>query len=298
MKYRYLHLLLLALLSSIIQADIKKLYVDFDKSMGKSTRRYLKKYKKSHNKVKLDYVKKFYDKNNFKAVQCSKKVKIPCIIHQVWVGDKPLPKNYEILKKTWLTNHPGWKYNLWTNKKVAKLKLYNQKFYDQAIDPVEKANLARYEILYKYGGVYADIDFQSLKSLEPLHYCYDFYTGIEPNDSAHILNNALIGCSKHNALIKYCIESVKDDMHRESRYHRNGVGHFTRIFMEKADKVKGSIIALPPTYFYPLNVEHSLDKPVIYCLKPESLAVHLWAHEYSKRNKEYGTNMPRLEYIQ
>ncbi len=296
MKYAGLIFLTLFFLDVMPNA-IKKFYTDFDQSMGKGTQAYEKKYKKPLNNEKLIYAKKLYEKNNFNKVICGKKLKIPKIIHQIWVGDNPIPANYKKLKKTWINNHPGWKYYLWTNAKVAHLKLHNQKFFDQAIDPVEKANIVRYEILYKYGGVYVDIDFESLRSLEPLHYCYDFYTGIEPNDSAHLLNNALIGCGKHNALMKYCIETIKDDMHLDSRFHRNGVGHFTRFFMAMADKVDGSVIALPPSYFYPLNIKHRLGKDIIYCLKPESFAVHYWANEYSKQNKEYGVKTPTLAYL-
>jgi mannosyltransferase OCH1-like enzyme len=270
-------------------AETRKWHVDFDVSMEKGSKAYEKKYKKSHNREKLAYVKALYEKNNLARVKYNKKIKIPRIIHQIWVGEKPLPQTYTILKESWIKHHPGWSYKLWTNKEVSKLRLYNQDFYNAATDPVEKANILRYELLDKFGGVYVDIDFQCLRSLEPLHHCYDFYTGIEPNDSAHLLNNALIACSAGHSLMRYCIETIKNDMHLESRYHRTGVGHFSRSFMAMAHKVSGVTIAFPASYFYPLHIHYSSHAKVIRCLKPESFAVHYWANEY-------GDSMPQLAY--
>ena len=49
-----------------------------------------------------------------------------------------------------------------------------------------KSDIARYEIIYRYGGVYIDTDFECLRPLDFLHYIYDFYTGIQPLDSAYL----------------------------------------------------------------------------------------------------------------
>jgi mannosyltransferase OCH1-like enzyme len=282
-------LALLGIFQHVVGADKARLYVDFDVSMGKETKAYAKKYKKPENKKMLEYLKDLYTKNNLAVVREEKKSKIPHIIHQIWVGPHPLPDNYEYLKSTWLKHHPGWEYKLWTNEEVAKLKLHNQTFYDQATEPAEKANILRYELVYKFGGTYVDIDFEALQPLDLLHRCYDFYTGIEPNDSAHLLNNALIGCTKGHPLMKHCIESIKNDMHLSSRFHRNGVGHFSRSFVAKAHTVPGVSIALPPTYLYPLNVRYPKNMAEIPCLKPESFAVHYWA-------MKNGSYMPKVTY--
>ena len=274
---------------AITQTNIKQFHVDFDVSMEKGSSKYDKKFKKPHNKRDLDSLRELYNKNSLAKVMCSEQIKIPRIIHQIWIGDKDIPETYERFKETLLKHHPGWRYKLWTNDEVKTLKLHNQKLYDEAEEPAEKANLLRYEILNQFGGIYFDIDFECLKSFEPLIHCYDFFTGLEPVDSAHMLNNALIACAPHHPLIWQVIETIKDNVHQPSRFHRNGVGHFSRIFVANAHTLAGTIIAFPASYFYPLRIKYDAKKSIIKCLTPESFAVHYWANEH-------GTNVPTLAY--
>lgn len=225
--------------------SLSHLHVDFDTSMGKGTPEYEKKFADPVKRKALESARELYEKNNLSRVTYLDEVKIPRIIHQIWVGDKPLPKNYSRLKKTWTKHHPGWAYKLWTPKKIKRLTLHNRKFYDRAREPEEKANILRYELLDKFGGLYCDVDFKCLKSFEPLHHCYDFYTGLTPLDSAVMLNNALIGCTPGHPIIKHCIRSMKDTMNKSNRFFRNGVGFFSQVFTALAPRVPGVTIAFP-----------------------------------------------------
>lgn len=74
--------------------------------------------------------------------------------------------------KSWIEKNPDWDYRFWTdddllaffqNERPDLLNLYLS--YPR---PVQRADLARYCILQKFGGVYADIDTVCLASLEPL----------------------------------------------------------------------------------------------------------------------------------
>lgn len=267
--------------------SVAQWHVDFDVSMGKGTPEYEKKFADPAKRKALDDARALYEKNNLSRVKYHQAVKIPRIIHQIWVGNKKLPKNYSALKDTWLKHHPGWRYILWTPKKIKRLTLYNKKFYDRASEPEEKANILRYELLDQFGGLYCDVDFECLKSFDLLHHCYDFYTGLTPLDSAVMFNNALIGCAPGHPLIKQCIRTMKDHMHKSNRFSRNGVGFFSSIFTSLAHVVPGITIAFPATYFYPLKLVYNARER-IDCLKPESFAVHYWA-------SRHGQNVPRLK---
>jgi hypothetical protein len=160
--------------------------------------------------------------------------------------------------------------------------MYNRKFYKAARNPIEKANILRYEVLYKFGGVYADIDFQCLQSFDILNHTYDFYTGICPPDCKAVLNNALIGCKPKDPIIDYCIKTVEKDFHFKSRFERTGVMHFTRSFMNVARKLEYTKIALPSTFFYPLPKYYNPKSHHLKTyLKPESFAVHYWANQHN-----------------
>lgn len=89
---------------------------------------------------------------------------IPKILHFIWVGGNPNPfvKNIETYKKF----NPDWAIQLWTDGNLPKLQ--NKNIYNSIPVPTTKADLLRLEILYQYGGVYADIDSVCLKPLNKM----------------------------------------------------------------------------------------------------------------------------------
>lgn len=97
--------------------------------------------------------------------------RIPHIIHQSWKTTevKPFQRQWQ---KTWLDNHPTWKYMFWTDDDNREL--IADKFrqflsiYDNLPSSIERADCARYFYMLQYGGVYIDLDFESLKPTEPL----------------------------------------------------------------------------------------------------------------------------------
>jgi mannosyltransferase OCH1-like enzyme len=276
---------ILLLTSSITAAWAKsnkhasKTSADFDKSMGKGTRHYDKKFTYNKPNYKnITILKKLYEQNSFDKTPLQQTPLIPLILHQIWVGGKKLPQKYVALRDTWIKKHPDWKHYLWTDKEVKSLKMRNRKFYDRATDPVEKANILRYELLHKYGGVYADIDFQCLQNFDKFNYRYAFYTGICPADCRALLNNALIGCVPGHPIIKECVENMKNTMHYKTRFHRNGVLYYSNSFLKKLIDSPARIIAFPATYFYPLSRNFKNNDFLERFLKPETHAVHYWAH--------------------
>ena len=39
---------------------------------------------------------------------------IPRIFHQIWLGDGPLPREYEGYQRSWTKHNPGWELRVWT----------------------------------------------------------------------------------------------------------------------------------------------------------------------------------------
>jgi hypothetical protein len=81
---------------------------------------------------------------------------IPHIIHQIWIGPKPVPERFI---DSW-RQHPGWEHWLW---READLEALDMTPTTRAIWKREsllhsRSNLGRYEILLKHGGVYIDAD--------------------------------------------------------------------------------------------------------------------------------------------
>jgi hypothetical protein len=83
--------------------------------------------------------------------------KIPKIIHQIWIGPKPRP--YKLMD-SWKDKHPEFEYILWNEQEFEKRGI---KFECQSrIDSIEeingKADIIRWELAYKYGGIFLDAD--------------------------------------------------------------------------------------------------------------------------------------------
>lgn len=93
------------------------------------------------------------------------------IIHQAWdSGD--LPERYQPWAEGFKARHPGWQYILWnstTNRELIKDEYpWFLWFYDSFPTEIQRLDAARVFYMHKFGGVYVDVDFECLHSLEPL----------------------------------------------------------------------------------------------------------------------------------
>ena len=82
---------------------------------------------------------------------------IPKIIHQIWIGPKPRPTKF---MDTFRDKHPDFEYILWTEEEMERrgFKLENQIAYNRMTEWCGKADILRWELLYRYGGIYQDAD--------------------------------------------------------------------------------------------------------------------------------------------
>jgi len=101
------------------------------------------------------------------------KPEIPKIIHQQWKTDI-IPKRFRKWRNKWLKLYPEPEYThmLWTDASGRKLiKEHYPWFldtYDNYAYNINRADAVRYFILYHYGGMYADLDY------EPIVNFYDY----------------------------------------------------------------------------------------------------------------------------
>lgn len=131
---------------------------------------------------------------------------IPRIIHQIWIGPKPRPKK---LMDGYRDMHPDWTYILWTEKNLKYLTWKNQKHIDEMPEWNGKADLYRYELLLRFGGVWMDADSECLAPFD------DFFL---ENDSFAIYENekhrgglvacGVIGATPGNELMRLCVDEI------------------------------------------------------------------------------------------
>lgn len=89
-------------------------------------------------------------------------------IHQSW-KTTTLPSKYKTWSETWIKNHPTWEYKLWTDTDNRNLVEQHYPWflpvYDAFDKNIFKVDSVRYLYMHAYGGIYSDLDAESLKSL-------------------------------------------------------------------------------------------------------------------------------------
>ncbi len=277
MKGSYRLIFLLFSYVVVINASLPKGFgVNFDAAMSN----YAQHQKNwAINDPARTLVKELYEKHVIEDLDYQEQPCIPKTIHQIWLGS-PLPEKCREYQQTWLKHHPDWEYILWTEKEIKEFGLQNKEMYDASKNYAQKADIARYEILYRLGGLYVDTDFVCLYPFDVFHHCFDFYTGIGYSRKFETYNG-LIGSAPGNSILKECIETLNI----YHKYHKDplsnilyttGPIHLARCFVKKAE-FAGRAVAFPVNYFYPWpNSERKNPNNLEKWYRPETFALHYW----------------------
>jgi len=122
---------------------------------------------------------------------------IPRIIHQTW--NKPeIPLHLREFQHSWRAHHPGWKYQLWTHEDNHRLVQEQHpdfaEFYERLPAPL-KMDFIRVVYMHHQGGIYADMDFEALRPLDPLLQGSSIVAGREINGIGQRMRGADFICS-------------------------------------------------------------------------------------------------------
>ena len=114
-------------------------------------------------------------------------MEIPKIIHQSHKGpESTIPERELKIRSKLLMNHADWEYKYWTDEDNRKLITDHYpwflKTYDQYAYPIQRADVARYFYMHKYGGVYLDLDMFSLQPMDEL------FQRINDNEAQFLVN--------------------------------------------------------------------------------------------------------------
>jgi len=131
---------------------------------------------------------------------------IPKKIHLIWVGGTRPPKFDYLINEIKRINHD---YDVieWTDNNID-FELINQNLFDQTENFGAKSDILRFELLYRYGGIYMDYDFLQIKPFDDL-LDYDFFAGTN-KDVPNEVWNSIVGSVKDNELCKKFVEGLKD----------------------------------------------------------------------------------------
>lgn len=213
---------------------------------------------------------------------------IPKIIHQIWIGDQSkAPYSY---MNTWKMK--GWEYKLWTEKEIDALNLENRKLYDYYISRQiwhGASDVARVEILERFGGIYIDADTERLENIDEAPFMNSSFFSVEANRARGVkigqqrIANGIIGSVAGHPIIKNYREAMSKAKILTPAWSTIGGTLFTDCiytFMQSNVEEKESIMILDPHTFYPFDSSGQPSRT-----KGKSYARHVWGSTHDLYGK-------------
>lgn len=188
--------------------------VNFDHSNGfDRMKEFSISYQDPEAEEKIELLRQNYERLKPSKVPSQEKPIIPKVIHQIWIGNNSIPANYLYYLETWKKLHPDWEFKLWRDEDILAENFQSKDLYLRARSMAEQADIARYEILNRYGGLYIDTDIQCFAKFDDLHLKYDFYVNMEPpgvNKKIVSIVNMMIGGVPGHPIFNQTLKNIRD----------------------------------------------------------------------------------------
>lgn len=104
-------------------------------------------------------------------------------IHRIWLGPNEMPEDYVHYGELWKKFNPEYDVKLWTEPEIEAIGLQNRAVWDhlkrfggksdiphrpEVATAVQMADVAAYEIIHRFGGVYVNCDMEPLRPISEL----------------------------------------------------------------------------------------------------------------------------------
>ena len=219
--------------------------------------------------------------------------KIPHIIHQTW-KTRDLPSMWIRLQKTWIENHPDWEYRFTTDAEnrqfFAESYPWFLPIYDAYPLDICRAEAFRYFVVYHYGGVYVDLDFESYRPLNDLLEGQELVFAPEPPVHAtrtpglgrgfdRVLCNAFLASAVKHPFWEHLQRLLVEHQNDSNFLDATGIYLFTRVCNSYPDA--SSLTILESELLYPINYDqarvYSDPEQLRERFAPHSYAIHYWS---------------------
>lgn len=194
---------------------------------------------------------------------------IPKILHQVWLGDKPIPEKFLQFRNRWRQIHPRWKYILWNEENLKNTECW------ELIQKTNKhssmSNIARIYAINLLGGVYADFDIEWKKSINMLLK----HKAFAAKESINKYCNAFFGSEINNPWIKYQYDNIQQWIYLKPPWGPN-------LMTEAANKFPNDLFTIDTNLVY----------PYLWNQKPKGeykdcYVIHHWARSWLSKKSTY-----------
>ncbi|KAJ3228945.1 hypothetical protein HDU78_009354 [Chytriomyces hyalinus] len=190
----------------------------------------------------------------------------PRVIHQSW-KTRTIPRHFEAWSATWTALNPTYTHQIWSDEDNRNLVAEHYPWFLKTFDAFEsnilRADTARLFYMHRFGGVYADLDFECLKSLDSLldpHQAVlgSMSTGHNVLLRAHSIPNAFMASKPGHPFWILCARRIMRttilDPYIYSTEQRTGPPVMFRCYNEYVDEVRrnpNSLLSQFPVYLAP-----------------------------------------------
>ena len=217
---------------------------------------------------------------------------IPKKLHFIWLGKKEIPIHFNDFIIEWRQNYKDYDIIIWNDEMVERENLVPdelKKYYFSDFPEAFKADILRYIILNKYGGIYLDTDFECLKKIPDHFLNFKFLGGIQNNGEVAI---GFFASQINNELLIETIESIPKSINTaiqgnyytcENIYRITGPQFFNRICLKYLSNT--DYFFFTKEYFYPYWFEEKHRRYEQFDISsPLSYAVHHWEKSWKSKS--------------
>jgi len=193
---------------------------------------------------------------------------IPKIVHRIWFGDLPMPPDYERYWAGWRRQLPEYEFRTWRDEDIGSLTLTCDKI-AEAHGMSRKADVARYEILLRHGGIYLDcdmmpyqhLDFSSLRAAVVVcnETASDSYCSV-----------GFVGAAPGAAVFDWAVRNLRSRPLNITPPHRETGPWFFREAM-----AHGEYLRLPSDAFYPYLYTEPYSR-ILFKDLSRTYGIHIW----------------------
>ncbi|WP_165045637.1 glycosyltransferase family 32 protein [Dysgonomonas sp. ZJ709] len=204
--------------------------------------------------------------------EAANRMKIPRMIHHIYEDPAGPPKNLLVIANTWKEKHPDWEYRFWNRQMIhdfleSKCPDFLEYYYSYPFN-VQRWDAIRYLILYYIGGLYVDLDYECIQSLDVLLTDSSCCMGMEPPVHKNSINllpigNALMASVPKHPYMAAIIDDMKTNFfvdYQQGDTHQilatTGPLMVARVYDQY--KAKKNVTLLPADLISPLSMQEVL----------------------------------------
>ena len=197
---------------------------------------------------------------------------IPRILHRV--VPENVPEEYENYWRTARELHPDWDLRTWQDP-IDPEGFESAHLWPHVESGAQLAGLIRLEVLWKFGGIYLDMDVEPIRSLEPLLQT----SGFACWEDGRVIPDAVLGFEAGHSAIRECLDRALAMDPGEGAW-ATGPGITTAVLKSRSD-----VLTLPPASFYPYYYTEPERAAENFGLTPWVYGVHRWHGSWRKPKK-------------